>query len=273
MQQSNLLHVMFRLNRANMSVAESTMALDPPISIPLTVLPSHDCNYLPGRPATMRAFRVDRIPGEVYHRFMDAGFRRTGTVIYQPVCEGCSACVQIRVPVDRFKPNRSQRRSRARNADLRVSVGPPVLTDEKLSLYSRYITQWHGQEPGSGEIDRQNLQSFLYESPVDTLEFCYRDSTGQLLGVGICDICRQSLSAVYFYFDPDQSRRSLGTFSALIEIDFARECRIPFYYLGFWVDGCKAMKYKSSFNPCQVIAESGEWREFPEFPVDQMDAR
>jgi leucyl-tRNA---protein transferase len=204
------------------------MPLPPPLPIRLTTLPSHDCNYLPGQSATTRAFRTNELPGDIYHQFMDAGFRRNGTVIYQPICADCHACVPIRVPVHQFKSTRSQRRCWARNQDLAISISAPELTDEKHALYARYMTQWHGHPAGSPDLDRDTLQTFLYESPVETLEFSYRDPAGQLLGVGICDVCRHSLSSVYFYFDPDRQDRSLGTFSALTEIEFARQWEISF---------------------------------------------
>ena len=81
-----------------------------PISVPLTVFPEHDCSYLPGRSSTSRGFLVGQMPGEIYHRFMDAGFRRSGKLVYQPVCAGCRACVPLRVPVETFRASKSQRR-------------------------------------------------------------------------------------------------------------------------------------------------------------------
>ena len=93
------------------------------------------------------------------------------------------------------------------------------------------------------------------------MEISYRDPAGKLLGVGICDVCSDSLSAVYFYFDPDEARRSLGTFSAIWEIEWAKHTGIPYYYLGYWVSGCGAMEYKASFRPCEMLGTDGIWRE------------
>jgi arginine-tRNA-protein transferase len=236
------------------------MPVPPPVSVRLTTLSPDVCNYLPGRMATTRAFRTEQMAPAIYHKFMDAGFRRSGTIVYQPVCEGCRACVPIRVPVDRFAPSKSQRRSVKRNSDLVVTESVPELTDEKFDLYRRYVTGWHGK--GSAEAaDRRQLEEFLYRSPVRTIEFCYRTQEQKLIGVGICDVCDQSLSSVYFYFDPTESRRSLGTFSAVHEIDWCRQAGIPHLYLGFWVNGCETMQYKSQFRPAQILADDGIWRD------------
>jgi arginyl-tRNA--protein-N-Asp/Glu arginylyltransferase len=191
---------------------------------------------------------------------MDAGFRRSGNVVYQPICDACQQCIPLRVPVDRFAPDKSQRRCGRRNADLIVSHDRPDLTDEKFELYKRYVTDWHGKEKSS-ELDRESLQSFLYQSPVETLEFCYRTADGKLLAVGIADVCQQSFSSVYFYFDPQESDRGLGTFGALYELAYAKSRGIAFYYLGFWVQGCAAMQYKSRFQPCQILDITGAWKD------------
>src|SRR4051812_41412142 len=70
----------------------------------------HACNYLWNRHSTFRLFESEKVSGEEYQRLMDAGFRRSGTMIYQPMCGGCRECLPIRVPVKGFVPSRSQRR-------------------------------------------------------------------------------------------------------------------------------------------------------------------
>jgi arginine-tRNA-protein transferase len=205
----------------------------------------------------MRAFATDELPGSLYHEFLNASFRRSGYVIYQPVCRGCRRCVPLRLSVDRFRPSKSQRRCRRKNLDLTVIVGEPAATDEKFDLYRRYQSQRH---PHPAENSRSAFEEFLYHSPVDTLEFEYRDGDAKLLAVGICDICEKSLSSVYFYFEPGQGRRGLGTFGVLEEIEFAKSRGIGHYYLGFWVHGCDKMEYKSDFGPHEILGPDGLWR-------------
>ena len=196
--------------------------------------------------------------GGIYHGFMDAGFRRNGKLVYQPVCRGCRECVPIRVPVHRFAPSKSQRRAWGRNQDLVISIAAPKADDEKFELYRRYVTQWHVGHEGD---DRSSFEQFLYESPVDTAEFTYRLPDGRLVAVGICDVCAASLSSVYFYFDPSEASRGLGTFGALYEINFTRRVGIPYYYLGYWINACRTMQYKSSFRPFELLHPDGVWRE------------
>jgi arginine-tRNA-protein transferase len=233
-------------------------ALPPPVKVRLTVTPEHPCPYLPDRTARNRAFLASRIDADIYHRFMDAGFRRSGRYVYQPVCPACSACQPIRVPVATFAPSKSQRRCWRRNQDLSVEVAAPRVTDEKFDLYRRYVTDWHGKPQDADR--RESFDLFLYDSPVDSVEFCYRDGAGRLLAVGICDVAAESLSSVYFYHDPAESRRGLGTFGALCEIESARRRDVPYYYLGYWVPGCGTMDYKSGFRPFELLHPDGSWR-------------
>ncbi len=232
-------------------------ARKPPLDIRLAVLPPVPCPYLPGRTETIRAVMASSIDGDTYRAFMDVGFRRSGRMLYQPVCEGCRECVPLRVDVKQFAMSASQRRCLRRNEDLAVHAGRPALTDEKFALYSRYVHDWHRRPE---EADRDSLKSFLYDSPTDTVEFTYRDPAGELLAVGICDVSSASLSSVYFYFDPRHAKRSLGTFGALYELAWCQERGLAYYYLGYWVRDCQAMAYKSTFRPHELMGDDGSWK-------------
>jgi arginine-tRNA-protein transferase len=236
---------------------DKAVALPPPLRVPLTVCPPHPCVYLPGRTARFRAFAAGSFDPDMYRQFMDANFRRSGELFYQPVCPGCQACVQIRVPVARFEPSASQRRVLRRNQDMKVTFGIPTATDEKFDIYRRYSDARHSPK----QEDRRSFEMFLYESPVETIEAEYRDESGTLLGVGICDFSPTSVSSVYFYFDPAASSRSLGTYSALVEIELARQIGLAWYYLGYWVAGSRSMEYKRRFRPHELLGADGVWRD------------
>lgn len=232
--------------------------LDPPVHVPLTVFPEQPCAYLPDRTARLRGFLAGRIAPEVYKAFMDTGFRRSGKLVYQPSCPGCSDCIPLRISVADFKPSKSQRRCSRRNRDLRVSVSAPQPTLEKYELYLLYLTRWHGRQ--AEEVSWDEFVEFLYESPVPSVEFCYRDADQRLLAVGLCDRCGSALSSVYFYWHPDQACRGLGTFGVLQELDYARQVGLTHYYLGYWINTCNAMRYKIGFKPNELLDAQGRWR-------------
>lgn len=223
----------------------------------LGVTPLVPCPYFQGRPARFEEFwwhdAPNPMPGATYQALMDHRFRRAGQVFYRPVCPTCQACTPIRVEVNGFQPSRSQKRALKRNRDVRVKWGPPEPTAEKLDLYRRYVRHRH---LGGADMDSE-IVSFLYTESTNTMEACYW-ADGRLIGVGICDVTPQAISTVYFYFDPDEAARSLGVFSALEEIDFARRNALPFYYLGYWIEGCRKMDYKAAIGSHQLLL-NGQW--------------
>lgn len=228
-----------------------------PLGLRLSTSPPHDCPYLPGRVAVSRGFRCEEMPAPLYQSLLEAGFRRSGTTFYQMVCPGCRACVVLRLPVERFVPTRSQRRTLRRNADLRLSLGAPALTAEKVELYGRYLAARHDGQMSGGSDE---LEDFLYRCPTDCLEMCYREPDGRLVGVGICDVTPRALSSVYFYFSPEAGARSLGFYSMMTEIGAARALGRSHYYPGFWVAGCPKMAYKNRLSPAEVLGTDGGWR-------------
>jgi leucyl-tRNA---protein transferase len=214
------------------------------------------CPYLAGRTATLEGFPAASADPGLYRELMDHGFRRSGMFFYRPHCGGCRQCQPLRVPVASFAPSRSQRRCWQRNQDLSVQKGELELTDEKHDLYCRYLAQKHSDD---SERDISRLRDFLYNRVVDTVEFCYRDRAGRLLAVGICDVFDDAISSVYCFYDPLERRRSLGTFTALREIEYARQRGLGYYYLGFLVRDCPSMRYKASYRPNELLDVSRGW--------------
>jgi leucyl-tRNA---protein transferase len=214
------------------------------------------CPYLKDRVATLEGFFAGDLDSELYRRLMDVGFRRSGRFFYHAACQDCRKCVPIRVPVDGFKPSKSQRRCWRENQDLRVEVGAPELTAEKYELYCRYLLEKHAD---SSEKTMGAVYDFLYNPVVSSIEFCYRDFQGKLVAAGICDVFGDALSSVYCYYDPAEKRRGLGTFTALNEIEYCRKRALAYYYLGFLVRECQAMAYKVMYRPHETLDSSRGW--------------
>lgn len=215
----------------------------------------HPCPYLPDRLAREEyAFPLAAGPA-LAQMLLDNGYRRSSDVFYRPRCVTCARCVSMRVPVDGFAPTRSQRRVMRRNADVRVCCGSVALDDEHFDLYMRYQAAQH-----DGEMlrDRDDFERFFGRTIVETLEMSYRVD-GRLVGVGIVDVAADGLSSVYFYFDPVEHRRSLGVFSGLCEIEECRRRGLRYWYLGYWIAGCRTMDYKRRFGPHELRID-GVWQ-------------
>jgi len=218
-----------------------------------------DCPYLPDRTWITHTFQVGSLSESLYEQMIGQGWRRSGTAFYQNHCPGCNLCIPIRVPTDRFRPSKSQRRVLRRNSDVEVHRGPLDGEEEAYELYRRYNTTRHGEDETAG---RSGFRSFLFDSPIDTRMMRY-SVDGRLIGIGWVDVMPDGLSSVYFVFDPAESARSLGTFSAMKEIEAAAELGKSWLYLGFYVPGCRKMSYKRRFRPFELL-EDGAWVPYEE---------
>ncbi|MFP4067175.1 MAG: arginyltransferase [Spirochaetaceae bacterium] len=217
------------------------------------------CPYLPNRTWVTNAFQVDRLPKSLYESMIAEGWRRSGTSFYRNHCPGCDLCIPIRVPTDRFRPSKSQRRTLRRNADVSVRIGPLEGAEEAYELYYLYNTTRHGEHDTASPA---GFERFLLHSPIDTRMMRYYVGE-RLVGIGWVDVLSDGLSSVYFVFDPEESSRSLGTYSAMQEIETARRMGKNWLYLGFYVPGSPKMSYKARFRPYQLL-EDGRWMEYAE---------
>ena len=213
------------------------------------------CPYKPGVDSRNEVYLADELDGAAYEHLLSLGFRRSGRVVYRPRCRTCHECRQLRIPVADFVPTRSMSRVTRRNSDVRVTLGEPEASKQKFELYRSYLDAQHDETMGR---TYDSFYDFLYDSPTDTCELCYRLG-GRLIGVSIVDRLPGGLSSVYMFFDPAYRSRSLGTFSVLWEVGYCQEARLPYYYLGYFVAGSRTMSYKGRFRPNEVLVGEDRW--------------
>lgn len=197
------------------------------------------------------------------------GFRRSQNIIYLPACEGCAACVAVRVVVDDFKLTRSRRRNVTRNADLARRVSGPRATSEQFSVLRGYLDERH-DDGGMSEMTVLDYAAMIEETSVDTMIVEYREKTpalngyhlegepeDRLVAAALTDRLTDGLSMVYSFFEPDAASRSLGRFMIHDHIALAREMGLPYVYLGYWVEGSPKMDYKADFQPMEKLTHQG----------------
>ena len=227
---------------------------DPTMQIRLHEFNHGDCPYLPDRTWVTHDFGLREMPGAAYEAMLVDGWRRSGHSFYRNHCPGCRCCTPIRVPVTGFVPSGSQRRCLRRNADVAVSVEPTGCPEDVFDLYRRYVRSRHRPD---GDPEMEEYEAFLGRSPVDTRIMRYTVA-GRLVGVGWVDVLANGVSSVYYAFDPEEGRRSLGTFSVMREVELAAALGVEWLYLGFYVPGSPKMRYKGNFRPCEYAVD-GDW--------------
>lgn len=218
----------------------------------------HECSYLPDQKAsTIFLNPKQTLDQTLYSQLSEYGFRRSGKHIYKPMCADCQACVPMRIPVKLFKAKRQQKRTWKRNQDLSVSLVKTIDTEEHYALYESYIRQRHAD----GDMfppSKEQFTSFLADSWQPARYYEFRNSEGKLIATSVADIMDNGMSAIYTYFDPAESRRSLGTFVILFLIEQTSLHQLPALYLGYWIKSSAKMNYKASFRPLE-IQDGSNW--------------
>ncbi|MCX7786934.1 MAG: arginyltransferase [Spirochaetes bacterium] len=214
------------------------------------------CPYLEGKTWTTHLFVARKFPSVLYESLLSEGFRRSGYIFYQNHCENCTSCIPLRIPVSKFQPSVSMRKCLRRNRDVEIVETSISFDVEVFALYRRYNIYKHEKEEPS--IQEEGFRRFLCASPIDTRMLRYFVH-GKLVGVSWIDYLPHSLSSVYFAFEPEEAKRSLGTFSVLKELEIAKNLGKDFYYLGFYVPNSPKMSYKARFKPYELLI-NGQWQ-------------
>jgi arginine-tRNA-protein transferase len=220
--------------------------------------PEHECSYLPDRQAmTLFADPHREIGTDLYSQLIQFGFRRSGKLVYRPRCPLCDACIPLRLPVQQFRPNRSQRRNWRNNTDVALQIRPATFSEEHFDLYLRYIGSRHSGG-GMDDDDPNKYRDFLFNPHLD-VQFHEFRLAGKLVAVAVTDHLHNALSAVYTYFDPAQADRGLGVYAILSQIQTAQQRNLDYLYLGYWIAESAKMAYKSGFVPNETFRD-GHWQ-------------
>ena len=227
------------------------------------------CPYLPGRlERKLFTHLTHEKQPALIDNLLKGGFRRSQNIAYTPYCEGCQACVSVRVLVDEFQPSKNMKRVVAANRDLQSTRHPARPSSEQFSLFRDYIELRHG-DGGMADMSVLDYAQMVEDSVVNTFVTEIRPrrlhdphppgeaATSPLYGVALCDRLSDGISMVYSFYDVEQTERSLGTYIILEHIDYARSLGLPYVYLGYWINGAKKMRYKTRFGPQERLGANG----------------
>jgi arginyl-tRNA--protein-N-Asp/Glu arginylyltransferase len=228
------------------------------------------CPYLAGQEERKVFTHLvgERAP-ELNNILTQGGFRRSQSIAYRPACEGCRACVSVRVIAKDFRPTQSMRRIMRRNADLGSEMRIAVPTSEQYAIFRAYLDSRH-RDGGMADMTVLDYAMMVEDSHIETriIEYRRKDpakpagkrAAGELVAIALTDVLGDGLSMVYSFFEPDEAARSLGTYMVLDHIARAQSMGLAYVYLGYWVRGSRKMDYKGRFLPQERLMPDGWMR-------------
>ncbi len=220
----------------------------------------HPCSYLSDELAQTQfvdpKLDFDR---SIYHNLNLQGFRRSGKHLYRPNCAKCQACQSLRVQVQKFQPTRSQKRCWRINQDLELSISSNQNADHDryYELFAAYVNGRHGTGDMS-PASRDQYDSFIADCPACS-SFIEFNLDQELIMVAQIDLLADGYSAIYTFYHPNYTKRGLGTYAILREIEHVRTLGLPYLYLGYWIKEAPSMNYKSRFKPHEIYS-NGYWQ-------------
>ncbi len=215
------------------------------------------CDYFPDRSEAKTIADLNGAQAQAWANVLSrAGFRRSHNICYVPSCPACRACVSVRVRASEFVFSKTMKKVIRKNRGTHLSVLPNIATTEQYGLFKKYLSARHA----GGEMEKMTFEEYramIEDSPVETV-LVELGEQGRLIAVMLVDVLDDGLSAVYSFFDPEMSKRSLGTFMILELIRLTKERGLPYVYLGYLIRGLSNMTYKERFAPLEYYID-GEW--------------
>lgn len=250
--------------------------------------------------------QVELLSVEMYDKFCNMGFRRSGKFLYKPdLLRNCCRLYTIRTTADQVKISKDMKTciKRFKKAALSDSdqedkkghkdpfnfiqeiIGienksnnfytkfePAVYSDEKYRLFAKYQESVHDDfdhnpksfkrflcdAPFSPEVirgtkeewdqlnDWKNAKSSYFKRLGPAHECYYYN--GSLVAIAVVDILPSGISSVYFIWDPDYAKLSLGKLSALRELAICKMINRDHYYMGYYIQDCPKMNYKGKYG-------------------------
>jgi len=220
---------------------------------------TYNCSYIDKMDAkSLVVTPYKSINQNTFQDLIEKGFRRSGQYIYKPSCKSCTACIPIRLPVQKFLFSKTQKRIYKKHEYFKVQEVPLTFKQKHFDLYLKYQNKRHSYI-NNDQNNLDDYNDFLIKSNVKSKLIEFWD--GDLLKiVSIVDIVSDGISAVYTFYDPDDEKVSYGTYSIIWLINWCKAQQLKYMYLGYWIGECNKMKYKTNFKPYELYIK-GYWQE------------
>ena len=214
------------------------------------------CPYIPSK--IEKRLATDISNNKYLHdKLAMSGFRRVENWMYSPTGDNCNECKSFRVEINKFVLTKSLKRVLKNNCSINYQIVPNKALKKYYTLFKIYQkTRHHG---GSMSLmSFSDFKAMIEISPINTKVFEFKNKNNKVVGIMLFDYQVDGLSAVYSFFDPKSSKNGLGNFMILKLINLAKEMKLNYVYLGYFIKNVDSMSYKKRYFPSQVY-QDGKW--------------
>ena len=224
------------------------------------------CAYLDNKRMRMEYKFIEDCPELLNQKLIQRGWRRFGEYYSRPKCLNCNDCLSLRIDATNYRFSKSARRTIRKNKFTKFMIQKPTITMQHLNLYEKYHKYMEEKKGWKHYSLSPNSYHELYASGAMKFgkEILYFVDN-KLIGVDLVDILSDGISSIYFFYDPEYSHLSLGRFSMYQQIYLAQTNKLPWVYLGYYVEKCPSLSYKADYKPYEILkgdptlAESPIW--------------
>jgi len=222
------------------------------------------CAYLDDKRMRMEYKFIENCPELLNQKLIQRGWRRFGEYYSRPNCVDCSDCLSLRIDAKNYRFSKSAKRTIRKNQKTRFLVQKPTITVQHLNLYEKYHSYMEEKKGWKHYSLSPNSYHELYVSGAMKFgkEILYFVDD-KLVGVDLVDFLSDGLSSIYFFYDPDYAHLSLGRFSMYQQIYIAQTNKLPWVYLGYYVEKCPSLNYKADYKPYEILKENTELEKIP----------
>jgi len=208
------------------------------------------CSYLDNKEQNLHYTMINNCTTTHCQELIERGYRRFGKMFFRPICNGCNECQSIKIDVVNFNFSKSMKRVIKKASNLKIFIQQPSLSKEHLELFKKYHLFMKDKKGWKYNETSPNhyYDSFVTGHNEFGYEVLYFDDK-KLIAVDLIDILDDGISSIYFYYDPDYSKYSLGKFSLYKQIMIAKNNNLKWIYLGYYVKDCPSLSYKSEYKP------------------------
>ncbi len=217
-------------------------------------------------PHIIETFHAEYVSPESFDHLMSFGYRRAGNIFYRYSTNKHNSetvvVIPLRIQLAQHKLSKSQKRTLLKNKDLHHTFTQLNITEEIEKLFSKHTQRFKENIP-------QTIDSFVSEhiNPCQTLQCEVRDKD-KIVAVSFLDIGKISTSSIYGMFDLEYSKRRLGIFTMLLEIQYSIEQGKKYYYPGYAYDISSFYDYKKTFYGMEYLDwRKRKWLPFPRLEV------